>query len=109
MIGAVIMFVLSMTSNIGQDFQNVILPTTIYVMIGYFIAQLIDNFASQPIIFSKTTKSHPLEIFLTIIIGGLLFGVVGMITAVPIYTALKVILKEFLSDNKIVKSITKNI
>jgi predicted PurR-regulated permease PerM len=109
LIGAVIMFVLSMTSNIGQDFQNVILPTTIYVMIGYFIAQLIDNFASQPIIFSKTTKSHPLEIFLTIIIGGLLFGIVGMITAVPIYTALKVILKEFLSDNKIVKSITKNI
>lgn len=109
MIGAVLMFVLSMTSNIGQDFQTQILPTTIYVMIGYLIAQLIDNLASQPIIFSKTTKSHPLEIFLVIIIGGLLFGVVGMITAVPLYTALKVILKEFLSDNKIVKSITKDI
>ena len=109
MIGAVIMFILSMTSNIGQDFQAEILPTTIYVMIGYFIAQLVDNFASQPIIFSKTTKSHPLEIFLTIIIGGLLFGVVGMITAVPLYTALKVILKEFLSENKIVKSLTKDL
>jgi predicted PurR-regulated permease PerM len=109
MIGAVIMFVLSMISNIGQDFQNDILPTTMYVMVGYLIAQLIDNFASQPIIFSKTTKSHPLEIFLTIIIGGLLFGVVGMIIAVPLYTALKVILKEFLADNKIVKSLTKNI
>ncbi|PQJ80848.1 AI-2E family transporter [Polaribacter porphyrae] len=109
MIGAVIMFILSMTSNIGQDFQTEILPTTIYVMIGYFIAQIVDNFASQPIIFSKTTKSHPLEIFLIIIIGGLLFGVVGMITAVPLYTALKVILKEFLADNKIVKSITKDI
>ncbi len=109
MIGAVIMFILSMTSNIGQDFQTEILPTTIYVMIGYFIAQIIDNFGSQPIIFSKTTKSHPLEIFLTIIIGGLLFGIIGMITAVPCYTALKVILKEFLADNKIVKSLTKNI
>jgi predicted PurR-regulated permease PerM len=109
MIGAVLMFILSMTSNIGQDFQSVILPTTIYVMIGYLIAQLVDNFASQPIIFSKTTKSHPLEIFLVIIIGGLLFGVVGMITAIPLYTALKVILKEFLSENKIVKSITKDI
>lgn len=109
MIGAVIMCILSMTSNIGQDFQSEILPTTIYVMIGYLIAQLVDNFASQPIIFSKTTKSHPLEIFLIIIIGGLLFGVVGMITAVPLYTALKVILKEFLSENKIVKSITKDI
>ena len=109
MIGAVIMFLLSMTSNLGQDFQTEILPTTIYVMIGYFIAQVVDNFFSQPFIFSKTTKSHPLEIFLIIIIGGLLFGVIGMITAVPMYTALKVILKEFLSDNKIVKSLTKDI
>ena len=109
MIGAVIMFLLSMSSNLGSDFQTEILPTTIYVMIGYFIAQLVDNFFSQPFIFSKTTKSHPLEIFLIIIIGGLLFGVVGMITAVPLYTALKVILKEFLSDNKIVKSLTKDI
>ncbi|WP_088323452.1 AI-2E family transporter [Polaribacter tangerinus] len=109
LIGAVIMFTLSMISNIGQDFQSVILPTSMYVMIGYFIAQLIDNFGSQPIIFSKTTKSHPLEIFLIIIIGGLLFGVIGMITAVPIYTALKVILKEFLSENKIVKSLTKDL
>lgn len=109
LIGAVIMFLLSMTSNLGLDFQTSILPTTIYVMIGYFIAQLIDNFFSQPFIFSKTTKSHPLEIFLIIIIGGLLFGVMGMITAVPMYTALKVILKEFLSENKIVKSLTKDL
>ena len=109
LIGAVIMFILSMTSNIGQDFQTVILPTTSYVMIGYLIAQLVDNFASQPIIFSKTTKSHPLEIFLIIIIGGLLFGIIGMITAVPLYTALKVILKEFLSENKIVKTLTKDL
>lgn len=109
MIGAVVIFLLSMTSNLGQDFQTEILPTTLYVMIGYLIAQLIDNFFSQPYIFSKTTKSHPLEIFLIIIIGGLLFGVMGMITAIPLYTALKVILKEFLADNKIVKSLTKDI
>ena len=109
MIGAVIMFLLSMSSNLGQDFQTEILPTTMYVMIGYFIAQIVDNFGSQPLIFSKTTKSHPLEIFLIIIIGGLLFGVIGMIIAVPLYTALKVILKEFLADNKIVKSLTKDI
>ena len=109
LIGAFLMIILSMTSNLGQDFQSVILPTTSYVMIGYVIAQLVDNFASQPIIFSKTTKSHPLEIFLVIIIGGLLMGPIGMIVAVPSYTALKVILKEFLSDNKIVKSLTKDI
>lgn len=109
LIGAFIMVILTMTSNLGLDFQTEILPTTIYVMIGYVIAQLVDNFFSQPFIFSKTTKSHPLEIFLIIIIGGLLMGPVGMIVAVPAYTVIKVILKEFLSENKIVKSLTKDL
>ncbi len=109
LIGGVLMLFLTMTSNIGQDFKTVILPTTIYVLIGYVIAQLVDNFFSQPFIFSKSVKSHPLEIFLIIIIGGLLFGVLGMVIAVPAYTALKVILKEFFADNKIVKALTENL
>jgi len=109
LIGATLMFVLSMTSNLGKDFQTQILPTSLWILFWYFIAQMIDNFVSQPIIFSKTTKSHPLEIFLVIIIGGLLFGIIGMVVAVPSYTALKVILKEFLADNKIVKSLTKDL
>jgi len=109
LIGAVLMITLTMTSNLSLDFQSQILPTTLYVMIGYAIAQLVDNFFSQPFIFSKSVKSHPLEIFLVIIIGGLLLGAIGMIVAVPSYTALRVILKEFLSENKIVKSLTKNL
>ena len=109
LIGGVLMLFLTMSSNLGQDFQTIILPTTIYVMIGYIIAQVIDNFLSQPLIFSNSVKSHPLEIFLVIMIGGILFGVTGMIVAVPTYTAIKVILKAFLSENKIVKSLTKNL
>ena len=109
LIGGVIMLFLTMSSNLGQDFQSEILPTSIYVMIGYVIAQLIDNFLSQPLIFSNSVKSHPLEIFLVIMISGVLFGVTGMIVAIPTYTAIKVILKAFLADNKIVKSLTKNI
>jgi len=109
LIGGILMLILTMTSNLELDFQSQILPTTIYVMIGYAIAQLVDNFFSQPFIFSQSVKSHPLEIFLIIIIGGLLFGVVGMIIAVPSYTAIKVILKEFLAENKIVRSLTKDL
>jgi predicted PurR-regulated permease PerM len=108
-IGGVLIIVLTMTSNLENDFQTQILPTTIYVFIGYIFAQLIDNFFSQPYIFSKSVKSHPLEIFLIILIGGLLFGILGMIIAVPTYTAIKVILREFFSNNKIVKSLTKDL
>ncbi|SHJ39495.1 AI-2E family transporter [Pseudozobellia thermophila] len=108
-IGGAIMIVLTMTSNLGMDFSTVILPKTGYVLIGLTIGQLVDNFFSQPFIFSNSVKSHPLEIFLIIIIAGLLFGVVGMIVAVPGYTAIKVILKEFLAEYKVVKSLTKSL
>ena len=109
MIGLVLMVFLTMTSFIGSDFQTVILPKTIFVMFGFLIGQLVDNFFSQPIIFSKSVKSHPLEIFLVISIAGVLFGIVGLIVAIPLYTSIKVILKEFLSNNDIVKKLTKNL
>ncbi len=108
-IGGLVMILLTMTSNLGMDFSTVILPNAGYVFIGLVVGQLVDNFFSQPFIFSNSVKSHPLEIFLIIIIAGLLFGVVGMIVAVPGYTAIKVILKEFLSENKVVKSLTKSL
>jgi predicted PurR-regulated permease PerM len=109
LIGGFLMLILTMSSNLGASFSDVILPKTIYVMIGFVFGQLVDNFFSQPFIFSKSVKSHPLEIFLVIVIAGLLFGVIGMIVAIPTYTALKVILKEFLSENKIVKQLTKDL
>ncbi|MBT8376257.1 MAG: AI-2E family transporter [Winogradskyella sp.] len=104
-----LMLLLTMSSNLGESFSEVILPKTTYVMIGFIIAQLVDNFFSQPFIFSKSVKSHPLEIFLVIIIAGILFGVIGMIVAIPSYTAIKVILKEFLSEYQVVKKFTKNL
>ncbi len=109
LIGGTIMITLTMTSFLGADFSTVILPKATYVLIGLMVGQLVDNFFSQPFIFSNSVKSHPLEIFLVIIIAGLLFGVIGMIVAVPGYTAIKVILKEFLAENEVVKKFTKNV
>ena len=107
-IGAVLMMLLTMSSFIGADFSSVILPKTFYVMLGFLVGQLIDNFFSQPMIFSNSVKSHPLEIFIVILASGTLMGPLGMIIAIPFYTTLKVIAQEFLNDNKIVKSLTKN-
>ncbi|MDG3581609.1 MULTISPECIES: AI-2E family transporter [Galbibacter] len=109
LIGGILMVSLTMSSNLGADFSTVILPKAIYVLIGFIIGQLVDNFFSQPLIFSSSVKSHPLEIFLVIIIAGMVFGVFGMVLAVPAYTAIKVVLKEFLSENNIVSKLTKNL
>nr|WP_294937585.1 AI-2E family transporter [uncultured Flavobacterium sp.] len=109
LIGTVLAVLLTMMGNFGSDFRTEILPTALYVLIGFTLVQVIDNNFSQPIIFSNSIKSHPLEIFLIILMSGFLFGVAGMILAIPIYTAIKVISKEFLPENKIVKILTKDI
>ncbi|MCI9845439.1 AI-2E family transporter [Flavobacterium pectinovorum] len=108
-IGTILAGILTMISLIGSDFQSEILPTTIYVVIGFLLVQAIDNNISQPIISSKSVNSHPLEIFLITLISGITFGIVGMIIAIPAFTMLKVILKEFFPDNKIVSVLTERI
>jgi predicted PurR-regulated permease PerM len=109
LIASILAAILTMLSNLGSDFQSEILPTTIYVLIGFWLVQIIDNNLSQPIIFSKSVSSHPLEIFLVILIAGFLFGILGMIIAVPLYTILKVIGKEFFPQNKVIQLLTKKI
>jgi predicted PurR-regulated permease PerM len=108
-IGGALMMLIVVSNNLGADFSSELLPLLFYVFIGYCIAQLFDNLISQPIIFSKSVRSHPLEIFIVIVIGGFLFGISGMILAVPTYTAIKVISKEFFAEYKIVKRLTKNL
>ncbi|MEW7291663.1 AI-2E family transporter [Aquimarina sp. 2304DJ70-9] len=107
--GGIFVLILAITSNLGLDFQSVMLPKLTYILIGYLGIQMIDNFLNQPLIFGTSVKSHPLEIFLAIVIFGLIFGIGGLIVAVPFYTAIKVIAKEFLSEYKIVKTLTKDL
>jgi len=109
LIGSILAALLTMLSNLGSDFQSEILPTTIYVMIGFWIVQVIDNNLTGPLIFSNSVNSHPLEIFLVILVAGFLFGILGMVIAVPMYTILKVFAKEFFPENRFVQLLTRKI
>ncbi len=108
-IGYFLMCAFVISDNLGTNFTEFILPKLIVVTIGYGIIQMIDNFLNQPLIFGKSVRSHPLEIFIVILIAGLVFGIIGLVLAVPTYTAIKVISKEFLSEYKIVKKLTQNL
>jgi len=104
-----IMMLLAITGNLDSSFSEVILPKLLSLGTGFIAIQLVDNFFNQPFIFSNSVRSHPLEIFIAILVFGLLFGIGGLIAAVPLYTAIKVVSKEFLSEYKIVKQLTKEI
>lgn len=109
LIGNVLSVVFTMLSFIGENFSEVTLPKAITVMLGFLAIQLIDNVINQPLIFSNSVKSHPLEIFIVILASGMFGGIFGMIAAVPIYTCLKVIGKEFLPNNQFVQLLTKKL
>lgn len=108
-IGGFMGLIISITGFLSVDPSINILPIIFKFLIVFAIVKLIDDFILQPIIYSKSVKAHPLEIFIVILMAGEIGGVVGMILAIPTYTFLRIIAKEFFSELKIVQSITKDI
>lgn len=109
LLGASFGLIIIISANLDVSFYEILLPKMLK-LIGVFASmQLMDNFILQPNIFSKSVKAHPLEIFIVVLIGAKLGGVVGMIIAIPAYTVLRVLAKVFLSEFKVVQRITQNL
>jgi predicted PurR-regulated permease PerM len=76
------------------------------IVLIYVTVQLIDNMVFQPLIFSNSVKAHPLEIFIVILSAGYLSGIVGMFLAIPVYTIVRVIAREFFDKYEVVQKLT---
>jgi predicted PurR-regulated permease PerM len=107
--GALFGILFTFTLNLDMDLTTVVVPLLLKMALVYAIVQLLDNLVFQPLIFSNSVFAHPLEIFLVISIAGTLLGVVGMILAIPLYTFVRIIAKEFLSEFKVVQTLTRSI
>jgi predicted PurR-regulated permease PerM len=92
-----------------MNFSAELFPMVLLMLTVVVVVQLVDNFLFQPLIFGTSVKAHPLEIFLVIIIAGTLAGIPGMILGIPTYTVIRVFAKEFLSQVRVVKKLTRNI
>jgi predicted PurR-regulated permease PerM len=83
--------VLVLISTQGEmTFSNDTVLMILNVLSVFAIVQIIDNIILQPLIFSKSVKAHPLEIFVIIFAGATIAGIPGMIAAIPVYTIVKV-------------------
>ena len=108
-IGAVIGVLLAVISVLSESAYDSVFSTMLIVICTFIFANLIDNFLLQPLIYSKSVKAHPVEIFLVIIMAGQLAGIAGMILAIPVYTVFRVAAKQFLTKFKFIDELTKNI
>jgi hypothetical protein len=61
-VGSVFAAVLTMISNLGQDFQSEILPVTIYVLLGFGLFKLLISIFAN-LLFSNECKSIRLKFF----------------------------------------------
>ena len=66
----------------------------------FAVTQMVDNFLFQPLIYSKSIKSSPLEIFIVLLMAGHVGGIVGMLVAIPSYTVIRVIAARFFTGFK---------
>lgn len=109
LIGLAFGLLIGITSNLNIEFYTELLPLLGKISMVFLITQVLDALLFQPLVISNVVKAHPLEIFLVILIAGTLAGIPAMIAAVPLYTILRIVAKEFLSNFKIVQKLTEDL
>jgi predicted PurR-regulated permease PerM len=93
--------------EVGQYDQISSVITKIFIAL--MSINILDALFFQPFIFSNTVKAHPLEIFLVVLMAGTLAGIGGMVVAIPVYTLVRIVAKEFLTQFKFFRKITEKI
>ena len=100
-LGVLLCMVLKYGAGIGLDVNILLFAVIVFaIMLG---VQFIDNFVLQPVIYSTSIQSTPLEIFIVLLIAGHVGGILGMLAAIPSYTVVRVVAGRFFYDHKAVR------
>ena len=91
----------SSMSPIGLDVNFWIFAAIVIAILCF--TQLVDNFVYQPLIYSTSIKSKPLEIFIVLLIVGHIGGPLSLIIAIPCYTVVRVIAFRFFGHIKAIR------
>jgi predicted PurR-regulated permease PerM len=67
------------------------LPQLIGITVTFAIAQFIDTYILQPIVLGDKVDVHPFFIILTVILGNEVWGVMGMVLAIPLFAIITVV------------------
>ncbi len=109
LIGVLFGLTVGVALNLDMPFYQEMLPLLFGMTAVLLFTQLIDNVVYQPLIYGNSVHAHPLEIFLVLLMAGSMAGIPGMMLAIPSYTVLRVILKEFFNKYKLVKKLTQSL
>ncbi|CAK4854433.1 unnamed protein product [Aphanomyces euteiches] len=64
----------------------------VWVIVGVFICQQLQDNVLSPIIFGKALDIHPFTTIIILLVAGSLAGIMGMLLALPVYMIAKIII-----------------
>jgi putative permease len=68
--------------------------SVVWIIVLFLVIQLIDEAVVYPTVVSSGVNLHPLTVIIALIVGGSLFGFIGLLVAVPVTGILKVTFTE---------------
>ncbi len=66
----------------------------LYVILAFTVIKLVDDALVQPVVVARSVDMNPLTVLLAILVGGKLFGILGMLLSVPVAGFIKVVVRE---------------
>jgi predicted PurR-regulated permease PerM len=97
----------TVSTSLHLDLNTELMPLVAKVSGVFLLAQTLDAFLVQPLVVGGSVKAHPLETYIVILAAGSLGGPLAMMLAIPAYTILRVIAREFFNSFKVVDSLTR--
>lgn len=74
-------------------------PVKAVILLVYFLVyQQIENNLLQPLVYGRSVHLHPLVVFLAVLIGGQLFGILGALLAIPIAEIIRILGADWLAN-----------
>lgn len=82
-------------NNFGLDPVSL----SVVVLVIYFILRQMEDYVVIPHLYARLTQLHPLVVIFAVLAGGQLFGVIGLVLAVPVAASIKVVTEYLLTSS----------
>ncbi|MEG1294773.1 MAG: AI-2E family transporter [Niameybacter sp.] len=70
----------------------------LYAVLAVMALQQVDGWFIVPKVMGKTVKLHPIAVLLAIVIGGELFGLIGILLGVPVAAFIRLLIIRYMGD-----------
>ena len=97
-VGSAVALLAGLAYSLFSDEIHPLLPmiraenVALWMVLGVAMIELLKNLLLEPLLLGRTTKVHPLVVLIAVLGGGIMFGAVGLLLALPTVTIFKALI-----------------